>query len=259
MTSPESHLQPGEQYDFSRVVEDFETRTLAPQIPGYERMRENVTNILASVLPIGGSVLDLGCSRGQVFFDLIDQQSLLTEIHRLIGQTEFSGIDSEPGMVVSAMKRRDNSDLYKMYNIYFHIAEIEFYVRKARREGQRYDVVTMVLSLQFIDPDRRQDILCDIYDILKPGGTLIMVEKIAPQHPTTALLLAELHKEHKSSNGMTQQAIINKEQSLDGYLIPLSDIENLNMLSAAGFHGADGFWQDLQFKGYIAIKGGCEY
>ena len=64
----------------------------------------------------------------------------------------------------------------------------------------------------------------------------------------------DLYWDFKQENGLNEQQVIKKSQSLRGVLIPLSLTENLKLLSDAGFQCADTFIKWHNFAGVIAVK-----
>lgn len=64
----------------------------------------------------------------------------------------------------------------------------------------------------------------------------------------------DLYWDFKQENGLNEQQVIKKSQSLRGVLIPLSLTENLKLLSDAGFQYADTFIKWHNFAGVIAVK-----
>ncbi|HUT77740.1 MAG TPA: methyltransferase domain-containing protein, partial [Polyangia bacterium] len=120
----------------------------------------------------------------------------------------------------------------------------------------RVSLALSVLTLQFIPIEYRQRILGDIYAALRPGGALIIVEKVLG----SGAKLDELYVEHylamKAEHGYTQEQIERKRYSLEGVLVPVSAKMDEMFLDQAGFAHVDCFWRWLNFAGWLAVKSG---
>lgn len=249
----ESHLEPGQKYDFSLVAQDFDNQTLKPQIPGYDSMREAVSTVIAHSIAMTeeGDLLDLGCSNGGVFTDLSRRYPLVVENIAKRGSA-LIGVDSEIDMIREAQSKipgiaHEITNLYK--------SDIHDYVRKAQDRGQQFQTVSAVLSIQFTDPWARQSLIDDICSIIAPGGSFVLVEKIAYDNQAEANIAQLLYHAHKLTHGMSPKAIMIKDQAIDGYLVPQTDQQNIDMLKNAGFATVTRFWQHYCFAGYMALKG----
>jgi tRNA (cmo5U34)-methyltransferase len=89
---------------------------------------------------------------------------------------------------------------------------------------------------------------------LRPGGALILVEKVLGEDAAMDAMLAELYYEFKADNGYTQEAIARKRLSLEGVLVPLSAEWNRQLLKGAGFRHVECFWRSLNFCGLLAVN-----
>lgn len=58
----------------------------------------------------------------------------------------------------------------------------------------------------------------------------------------------------KLKNSFTFDEVLGKKFSLEGFLIPNTSDENVNLLTSAGFNSIQNIMQYGEFKGYLAIK-----
>ena len=116
------------------------------------------------------------------------------------------------------------------------------------------DLVLSLYTLQFLPLWKRKKVVQRIYNGLVEGGAFILVEKIRAENSLFEDIWNDLYWDFKQENGLNEQQVIKKSQSLRGVLIPLSLTENLKILSDAGFQCADTFIKWHNFAGVIAVK-----
>ena len=118
----------------------------------------------------------------------------------------------------------------------------------------KFNVITSVLTLQFIPLEKRPKVISDIYSKLKHGGAFIIVEKVISSHHLLDELFTDLYIKHKLNNNYTQEQIDLKRKSLEGVLVPLTTEWNKDLILKAGFGTCEVFWKHLNFEGMVAIK-----
>ena len=115
-------------------------------------------------------------------------------------------------------------------------------------------VVVLNFTLQFIPVGERLALIERIYAGLKPGGILILSEKIAFAEPERQHFHVELHHDFKRANGYSDLEISQKRTALEKVLIPETLACHQQRLRAAGFHFVDLWFQCLNFVSMVAIK-----
>lgn len=121
-------------------------------------------------------------------------------------------------------------------------------------EFANIDLVLSLYTLQFLPLWKRKKVLQRIYNGLVEGGAFIFVEKIRAENSLFEDIWNDLYWDFKQENGLNEQQVIKKAQSLRGVLIPLSLTENLSLLSDVGFQCMDTFIKWHNFAGIIAVK-----
>ena len=116
------------------------------------------------------------------------------------------------------------------------------------------DVVLSVLTLMFIPMEYRTRLVNRIFESLRPGGALLLVEKTIQQDPLMDEIFTEEYYRFKADNGYTAEAIHRKRLSLEGVLVPLTQQWNEDTLRAAGFRHVQVFWRTANFCGILAVK-----
>lgn len=112
---------------------------------------------------------------------------------------------------------------------------------------REFDVVLMNWTLHFIKD--KTSYLRDIYQGLKPGGLFVLSEKVS-----TAPLPRRHYYDFKRSNGLSEEAIAEKEKSLEG-VMHINDIpwyfENLTKVGFEETYVANAYWC---FATFISLK-----
>lgn len=259
---PEDDLRPGAKFVFGKEVADvFEEIVIPRQVPGYKQMRLRTVQIGHHFVRPGTSVLDIGTSRGRTIRDLIASFSFAESNQQdKIDSVRYIGIDNEEPMLEIA--REEINKLFKDINASKEDAErivklLNWDLRQGIPDATAgYSLITSVLTLQFVPIEYRQKIIQDIYNKLNPGGAFIWIEKILGSSYKTDELLTNIYHDDKRRNGLTEEAIVKKRESIEGFLVPMSSKGNQELLENAGFRRGmiDIFWRDLTFEAYIAIK-----
>jgi len=115
-------------------------------------------------------------------------------------------------------------------------------------------VVVLNLTLQFVSSDKRNDLIQSIYQGLKPGGLLLLTEKII--HDTVELdsLQQHFYKKFKRENGYSDLEISQKRDALEDVLVPDTLETHRERLQRAGFIKIDTWLKWFNFAAMLAIK-----
>jgi len=76
-------------------------------------------------------------------------------------------------------------------------------------------VVLINLTLQFLEPEKRDDLMKKIYQGMKPGGILVLTEKIVHTSPTLNDLQIKFYTLFKRENGYSELEISQKRDALE--------------------------------------------
>lgn len=238
------NVEPKEKWEFDENVTNCFENMLSRSIPQYELMRESVASlaydmIYADVKKEPFQLLDIGCSNGLMLEKLIN---------KFEGKGYYTGCDISEPMLEKAKYRFLDRIIDKQVNI------INCDLRDSFPSGF-YDVITSVLSLQFIPIEYRQSIIQKVFNSLSlKNGCFLMVEKVLGNTDTLNKLFVKNYYRMKSDNGYSQEQIERKRLSLEGVLVPVTNDWNIDLLKQAGFRQVDVFWRWMNFVGYIAIK-----
>lgn len=121
-------------------------------------------------------------------------------------------------------------------------------------EEDPFDAIVSSLTLQFVPIEYRERIVADAYQLLKPGGIFIVIEKVLGKGSQLDKVLVNAYLDMKRRNGYTDEQIDRKRLSLEGVLVPITADWNVDLLHTAGFTNVDCFWRWMNFAGWIAVK-----
>jgi tRNA (cmo5U34)-methyltransferase len=114
-------------------------------------------------------------------------------------------------------------------------------------------VVVMNFTLQFIAVAERDALIKRIFDGLKPGGVLLLSEKLAFPDEANQFHI-DSHHDFKRSNGYSDLEISQKRSALENVLIPETLAVHEQRLSQAGFSFIEKWFQCFNFVSLVAIK-----
>jgi tRNA (cmo5U34)-methyltransferase len=241
--------QPDRLFSNRREAADFEFGAetaavfddmLERSVPFYGEIHRMVAELSADYARDGGAVYDLGCSTCTAFLrfgPLVPPSAPVRCV----------GIDSSPAML--AVAERKLADASFPFPIELRVADLD--------AGVAIDdasVVLLVLTLQFIRPLHRDRLLHDIYDGLREGGCLILVEKVLGETSSLNRLFMRHYYELKRRNGYTDLEIAQKREALENVLVPYRVEENRDLLLRQGFNDIDVFFKWYNFCGLLAVK-----
>jgi tRNA (cmo5U34)-methyltransferase len=218
----------------ARVFDDMVSRS----VPLYHEIQRMVAEMAADFAEAGTSLYDLGCSTATTLLalDPVVEPSV-----------RFVGIDNSAEMLGKARSKLEASGMKRPYEL------IESDLnRLVEIEGA--SVVTMILTLMFVRPLRRQHFIDAVYRGLRPGGCLILVEKLTMEDSTLNRLFINYYYAMKKRHNYSEMEVAQKRESLENVLIPYRYEENAELLTTAGFRSVEQFFRWYNFGGIIAVK-----
>lgn len=220
-----------------RVVEVFDDM-VDRSVPFYKEVIASSAQLLERFLTDDDTVYDLGCATG----------SSLIEFSRLLPneRLNFIGIDNSSPMLDKA---RLKAELFSCQDrVRFLLADITTFSHKGA------GAIILNYTLQFIRPLLREEFLKRLYEHLRPGGVLLVSEKIINHDSRLNREYIEIYHQFKKSRGYSELEIAKKREALENILIPFSINENKTLLANSGFDSIETFFQWFNFCSFIAVK-----
>jgi tRNA (cmo5U34)-methyltransferase len=224
-------------FEFNQTVADCFDDMVSRSVPFYEEVHHIILSLLEKQLNHEATIYDLGCSTGTTM-------SLISK-HLPHHNLRFYGVDESVPMLEKCRQKLNRNDIPNVELIESRIEDVML---------TECDVVIMNYTLQFLPLKNRQLVLDKIYRALRPGGMLILTEKLRSKDPYIEEIQTELYYDFKRRNGYSELEISQKREALENVLIPLSLDEQLGMLDDVGFAHRDIIFKWFNFASYLAIK-----
>lgn len=228
-----------EKFSFNDEVTRVFDEMLLRSVPFYDEIQRMVVELARQFAKSKTRVYDLGCSTGTTAINLA--RGLQDRDVTIIA------VDNSEPMLKEAELR------VKKY----HLGNRVRFVRADLTHPADISgasVVLLVLTLQFIRPLEREQLIKNIFTGLRKGGAVIVVEKILGHDSLTHRLFVDLYHDYKRRNGYSKLEIAKKREALENVLIPYTAQENLLLLRRNGFKVVDQFFNWYNFAGFLGVK-----
>jgi len=184
-------------------------------------------------------IYDLGCSTG----------TTLINISKKVSKQKINiiGVDASPAMIKKARNRIRYQHLSHNIQLKVHDLNKNFAVENA-------SVVICNLTLQFLDPRRKKQLIRNVYQGLKKGGVFVLVEKNRFTLSSIEKLFTRFYYDFKRRKGYSEEEIMNKQKALQNILVPSTHKRNIAFLNNCRFVKIESFFQWYNFSGTLAIK-----
>lgn len=238
-----SAIEP-EPFVFDRRVVRVFPDMIRRSVPGYGLIVSGIALLARRYVQPGSHLYDLGCSLGAVSFAILD--ALPNRDNRLIA------IDSSADMIESfrdrAAKRHDRAKADDAIPLQIEQADI------LDATIENASVLVMNFTLQFIDPGQRGEFLARLAAALRPGGVLIVSEKIRFEDAPEQQRQESWHLDFKRAQGYSDLEIARKREALEQTLRPDSFESHAQRLEQAGFQGVTRWFQCFNFASFVAFR-----
>jgi tRNA (cmo5U34)-methyltransferase len=224
-------------FEFSASVVRVFPDMIERSVPGYRLLLDMTPLMVRRAVQADTRIYDLGCSLG----------AATLAARRAVGVegVEIIAADSSPDMVQRCREivAADNS------RVPVDVVEAD----ACELAIDNASVVLMYFTLQFIDQDRRQALLARIASGLRPGGLLLLAEKLAFE-PADQAWLDTHHHDFKRAQGYSDLEIARKRQALENVLVPEPRARHHQRLREAGFSQVIDWFQCFNFCAMAAIR-----
>lgn len=223
-------------FEFNQEVAEVFPDMIARSVPGYAATLRLIGSIADRYLKPGSRCYDLGCSRG----------AALLSVHGQIGdRAELVAVDQSASML-AALKQ----DLAAKQISCVELREEDIRETAVENAG----LTIMNFTLQFIPPADRPALLSKIAGGTRPGGVLVLSEKIRFADPEVEGEMVALHEAFKRENGYSDLEISRKRTALEKVLIPETLDTHRERLKEAGFSRSQVWLQCFNFASLLAFR-----
>ncbi len=226
------------RFCFDESVANVFPDMIQRSVPGYSAILSMIGDICGRYAQDGAYCYDLGCSLGAA--TLAMRHGITAKDCRIIS------IDNSPAMIERCQKiiNEDTKDV----PVDVLCGDI------GATTIENASIVVLNFTLQFIEPSAREAILQNIYSGLRPGGVLILSEKVHFENQPHQSLMTDLYHNFKRVNGYSDLEIAQKRTALENVLRSDSIDTHRQRLNHCGFSSADVWFQCFTFCSLIAIK-----
>ena len=207
-------------------------------VPFYAEVQRMIGEIAADFAAEGTNLYDLGCSTGNTFLML---DPLVPKAVR------FVGVDSSAEMLKRAREKLERRGITRAYKLV--CGDLNRGVRVTNAS-----MVVMNLTLQFVRPLYRHQLLSSIAGGMREESCLVLVEKVLSQHSALNRLFIKYYYAFKGRQGYSRLEIAQKREALENVLVPYRIEENIELLLGSGFRECEVFFKWYNFCGIIALK-----
>ena len=237
------------EFRFDQSVVDVFPDMLQRSVPGYEAIIAQSALLAARYVQPGTHLYDLGSSLGATSIALRDALAACEPQKRQ--GCEIHAIDNAPAMI------KASRDLITLSAKQAPTNPVPILVHEANLEDHpmhNASVVAMNFTLQFVAPEVRTALMRKIAHALKPGGVLILSEKVCFADPIVNELHIDMYHAYKRRNGYSELEISQKRTALENVMIPDTLETHRERLLGSGFDYCSVWFQCFNFASLIAIK-----
>ncbi len=232
----------GEPFRFNAAVADVFPDMLRRSIPGYQASLEAIGSLAARYVTADSRCYDLGCSLGAA--SLAMRQGIRASGTRILAVDNSAAMIDRCREIVAA-ETAAHPEQPPVEIVLGDIRDVEF---------EDASMVVLNYTLQFLDPADRDALLRRIADGLRPGGLLVLGEKVVDEDPQMEELLVDLYHEHKRRNDYSALEIARKRAALENVLVPETVSQHRRRLESAGFGNIAVWFRYFNFVSIVAIK-----
>lgn len=204
-------------------------------VPGYAAIVSMIGLLAEEHAQPHSRLYDLGCSLGAA------TAAMRGRVHAQ--GCELVAVDNAPAMIERA---REIFDSEPGMPVELQCADI----RDVTIENA--SVVILNFTLQFLPTEERLPLLKRIRQGMRPGGVLVLSEKVAGADAAQDALLTDMHHAFKRANGYSDLEISQKRIALEKVLVPETVAVHQQRLADAGFDRSDLWFQCFNFVSLVA-------
>lgn len=220
--------------DVAAVFPDMISRS----VPGYDLTLPLIGLLAARYAQPGTHIYDLGCSLGAA---TLTMQALVPHKDVVI-----KAVDNSSAMLAKL------EGLLKPQPDKARIELIEAGIESLALIDA--SVVVLNFTLQFVSPAQRELLLARIQHALRPGGILILSEKVIFADQGQNERFIALHHAFKRLNGYSELEVSQKRTALENVLVPETQDAHEARLQRVGFAPVEQVFQALNFVAWVAHK-----
>jgi len=209
-------------------------------IPHYDAIHAETLDLIRSVVGEPALWLDTGCGTGALVERALPRFprtrfALADPSDAMLGQAR-ERFRREPGGRVTVLPATGSNGL------------------PAIEPRLRAQVVSAVLCHHYLDPEGRAAAVRGCFEVLEPGGALVVVENVDADSERGRELGLRRWRDFQIAQGRSPEAVAQHLARFGTELKPVRVAEHLAVLRAAGFSTVELFWRAQMQAGFLAVK-----
>ncbi len=213
-------------------------------VPGYSAIIVMIGELAARYAQTGSRCYDLGCSLGGATFTMAKKIET--------PNVELIAVDSSTAMIEKLAVLIQEEQKANQIHTDTTITLIKDDILNI--EISNASVVVLNFTLQFIPIELRSKLLAKIAKGMRPGGVLVLSEKIGFKDESYESLMTDMHHFFKAHNGYSQLEIAQKRSALEDVLVTETLEQHQLRLLENGFLNPTLWFQCFNFASLLAFK-----
>ena len=197
-------------FAFGEKVASVFDNMLDRSVPFYQETQRMIVEMAGDFAVDGTNIYDLGCATGTTLLNL--GQNISSNV-------KFVGVDNSQDMLDKCKQKLAEHNFSREHTLV--CADLNQGI-----DIENASVVIMVLTLQFVRPLKRDNLIRSILKGLNEKGCLILVEKVLGEDSVFNRLFIKYYYDFKKRNGYSELEIAQKREALENVLIPYKLLEN---------------------------------
>lgn len=209
-------------------------------IPFYDAIQSETLDLVRSIAGEPAVWLDTGAGTG----------SLVAQALAEFSTTRFAVADPSEAMLAQARRRLLSTDIGRV--TFLPASDSAGLARVAG--SLRPQVITAVMCHHYLAADERRVAVQACYDLLAPGGLLIVFENVESESPRGRELVLERWRRFQLHQGRAPEVVSLHLARFGTELKPVRVADHLALFRAVGFPVAELFWRAHTQAGFFAVK-----
>jgi tRNA (cmo5U34)-methyltransferase len=231
-------IEPVPPFEFNDAVVRVFDDMIRRSVPLYSEIIRRQAQLTGRFYQGGSRIYDLGCSNGNLGMILLE---VMQE-----RPFEMLAVDNSAPMLEAYRARLNERGENRIRLLRADMENLEM---------SEASVIILNLTLQFLDVSRRDGLLEKIHAALRPGGILLLTEKVVHEEEDLSLLQQAFYYGFKAEQGYSQLEIGQKREALENILVPETPGAHLERLQKSGFGTIDIWLKWFNFASFLAVKG----
>ncbi|QSX35262.1 carboxy-S-adenosyl-L-methionine synthase CmoA [Shewanella avicenniae] len=207
-------------------------------VPGYAQIVAGIGDFAGQFAEPNTRLYDLGCSLGA--------STLSMRRHIAERGCSITAVDNSAAMIERCREH---------LNAYVSDTPVELVCADIRDiDIENASFVVLNFTLQFLPPEDRDALLKKIYQGLRPGGALILSEKLRFSDDVIQQVIDKQHLDFKRANGYSELEISQKRSAIENVMKTDTLEIHQQRFANAGFRHHSVWFQCFNFASMVAVK-----